>query len=56
MNNIPPCEKCGCKGNAECGHKPPQWALDKGIGCALTWCGSDGYLCPCCIDKARGTK
>lgn len=38
------CVSCGCAGNEECGHPPPQWALDSGRGCALDRAG----YCPCC--------
>jgi hypothetical protein len=46
---TPICWKCRCKGNQSCGHRPPQWALDSGRGCALS-----GWMeCPCCEDKAK---
>lgn len=46
---TPICWKCRCKGNQSCGHRPPQWALDSGRGCALS-----GWMeCPCCEDAAK---
>ncbi len=38
--DIPVCERCGCKGNCECGHE----SLDEKNGCTL----DAVMVCPCC--------
>ena len=38
--DIPVCEKCGCRGNCECGHE----SLDEKNGCTL----DAVMVCPCC--------
>jgi hypothetical protein len=44
-DKFPVCQVCGCDGNCECGHQPPQTTLDNGRGCALN---PTFLTCPCC--------
>lgn len=45
MEHVVKCASCGCTGNGDCGHEPP----DTPMGCALDRAG----VCPCC--NAAGT-
>lgn len=46
----PPCESCGCLGNAECGARP----VDEKSFCAL----DENMNCPCCnrLGKYKNMK